>query len=60
MTLLMSHIKCINSHFTGIEENIGTVDLDIEHPHDSPDEDDHDHDDEELLGKNIFHHSLDP
>ncbi|XP_071128365.1 WW domain-binding protein 11-like [Mytilus edulis] len=34
----------------GIEENIGTVDLDIEHPHDSPDEDDHDHDDEELLG----------
>lgn len=33
----------------GIEENIGTVDLDIEHPHDSPDEDDHDHEDDELL-----------
>lgn len=26
----------------GIEENIGTVDLDLEHPHDSPDEDDDD------------------
>ena len=28
--------------FLGIEENIGTVDLDLEHPHDSPDEDDDD------------------
>lgn len=27
----------------GIEENIGTVDVDIEHPHDSPDEEDDEH-----------------
>lgn len=32
-----SRLTC-NHSFTGIEENIGTVDVDVEHPHDVSDD----------------------